>query len=716
VEPLRPGDPEWIGDYRLLGRLGAGGMGTVYLARTGGNEPVAVKVIREDYVGDPTFRARFRREITAAREVAGAYTAAVLAASPEHAAPWLVIAYVPGMSLREAVQRFGALPEASLRPLANGLADALAAIHRARIAHRDLKPENVMLAADGPKVIDFGVARPAGAIPVTGVGHKAPWTASYLAPEQLYGDDVAPYNDLFTFATVVLYAATGEDAFPQGPVRDMPSLRKITDPTLREAVADCLNWEQAKRPTAQQLLDRLCGGSAPSLQGTDWLPARVAREIGRREVETRRVLAAPPPPAPPKSPTMGLPTGADPNSPDAPSRRLSRRTLVVGVPVVGAALAGTVLALWPRGGRDRRAGPPVRSASPSGSPSGPPPVATERWKVKVGSGYPDLDVAGGRVLAWTDRSVHALDPGTGRVRWRKTAVSGYDNGTSSGGSAVAVLGQGSTYRGTVADGMAYTLDVSVYPWALSAVRAASGTVAWRYGLTGYPLPTVRAGGLVCLGLHGVRALHADTGHASWSAPSGAGYGLAAGSGLLVAVSKSAMVGLDAGSGRQRWRYTVAKGAHPLVAGTLVFVYDEHGVLHAVRADGGSPAWRRSIDVGGDLRYGDGILYATAGTGDTYALRATTGEQVWHRRFGHGEGRRYGYANVLGLSGRTLYVGGTDGTVYAVDAASGDPRWTYPAAVTHTSPPVGAAGLVFVGTGDGYVHALVPPGGGADGGA
>ena len=170
MQELLPGDPQLIGPYRLRGRLGAGGMGQVYLGLSPGGRAVAVKVIRADLAQDPEFRERFRREITVARTVSGMFTAPVIDADTDGPVPWLATAYVPGPSLADAVSQHGPLPADSVLALAKGLAEGLAAIHAAGVVHRDLKPANVLLAADGPRVIDFGISRAAEATALTHTG------------------------------------------------------------------------------------------------------------------------------------------------------------------------------------------------------------------------------------------------------------------------------------------------------------------------------------------------------------------------------------------------------------------------------------------------------------------------------------------------------------------------------------------------------------------
>ena len=180
---LRGSDPAEIGGYPLEARLGSGGMGTVFLARTSSGRPVAIKLIHQQFAGDEEFRIRFRQEVAAARRVSGAFTAAVVDAAPEAEQPWMATTYIEGATLAEHIAAAGPLDGVELRRLAIGLAEALRDIHRADVVHRDLKPSNVLLAADGPKVIDFGISRPADSELRTETG-KLIGTPPFMAPEQ----------------------------------------------------------------------------------------------------------------------------------------------------------------------------------------------------------------------------------------------------------------------------------------------------------------------------------------------------------------------------------------------------------------------------------------------------------------------------------------------------------------------------------------------------
>jgi eukaryotic-like serine/threonine-protein kinase len=283
-DELQPGDPERIGPYRLRGRLGAGGMGRVYLGLSPGGRAVAIKVIRAELAQDPEFRARFRREVAVARTVSGLYTAPVLDADADGPEPWLATAYVPGPSLADAVSQHGPLPPASVLMLAAGLAEGLSAIHAAGVVHRDLKPPNVLLADDGPRVIDFGISRAAEASALTHTGLVV-GSPGFMSPEQAEGREVGPPSDVFSLGAVLAFAATGQGPFGSGStpalvyrvVHNPPDL-DLVPAGIRPLVERCLAKDPALRPTAAALL----AGAAYPVQ--DWLPEPVTRTFRLDEV------------------------------------------------------------------------------------------------------------------------------------------------------------------------------------------------------------------------------------------------------------------------------------------------------------------------------------------------------------------------------------------------------------------------------------------------
>src|SRR6266700_159327 len=265
VAQLRPADPATVGPYRLLSRLGAGGMGQVILARSHGGGMVAVKVIRPELADEAGFRARVAREVTASRNVSGMFTALVVDADTGGPVPWLATAYVPGPSLTELVHEQGPLPPGAVLTLAAGLAEGLGAIHAAGVVHRDLKPSNVLLAHDGPRVIDFGISRALEATMMTTTGMVL-GSPGFMSPEQAKGETVGPPSDVFSLGAVLAYAATAEGPFGTGPtpallyrvVNEAPRLDSLP-PQVRPVIESCLAKDPAARPTSEQLLTQLGG-------------------------------------------------------------------------------------------------------------------------------------------------------------------------------------------------------------------------------------------------------------------------------------------------------------------------------------------------------------------------------------------------------------------------------------------------------------------------
>ncbi|MFE7525482.1 protein kinase [Kitasatospora sp. NPDC057542] len=295
MRALGSDDPRQVGGYRLLRRLGAGGMGRVYLGRTAGGRTVAVKVVRSELADDAEFRARFRQEVAAARRVGGAWTAPVLDADTEGAQPWVATGYVAGPALGDAVRTYGPLPDPAVRSLGVGLTEALAHVHGLGLVHRDVKPSNVLLTLDGPRLIDFGIARAldaAGGLTRSGYVVGSP---GFMSPEQASGQTVGPAGDVFSLGTVLAFAASGVHPFGEGVsaavllyrvLHEEPDVAGLSEP-LRGTVLDCLAKDPAARPTPQQLRARLDpdGTAATRLSQGGWLPAELAAGVGRSAVE-----------------------------------------------------------------------------------------------------------------------------------------------------------------------------------------------------------------------------------------------------------------------------------------------------------------------------------------------------------------------------------------------------------------------------------------------
>jgi eukaryotic-like serine/threonine-protein kinase len=261
VQPLTSNDPAEVGGYRLRARLGSGGMGRVYLASTPGGRAVALKVVRAELSDDPNFRTRFRQEIEAAQRVHGLYTAQLVDADPDATPPWLVTAYVPGPSLQEAIDDHGPMPEALVFRLIAGVAEALAAIHAAEVVHRDLKPSNVLLAQDGPRVIDFGIARALEGASLTRSGIMM-GSPDFLAPEIVQDLPISPALDVFALGSLAVYAATGRPPFGRGNLAAVAHRAVYEAPNLEGCPAGlltlieaCLEKRAQDRPPPHRIIE-----------------------------------------------------------------------------------------------------------------------------------------------------------------------------------------------------------------------------------------------------------------------------------------------------------------------------------------------------------------------------------------------------------------------------------------------------------------------------
>jgi eukaryotic-like serine/threonine-protein kinase len=322
AQELGPLDPRKVGPYRLLGRLGGGGMGRVFLGWSPGGRLVAVKVVRAELAEQAEFRNRFAREVAAARTVSGLFTAAVVDADVDAPVPWLATAYVPGPSLAEAIAEHGPLPATSVLALAAGLAEGLGAIHAAGIVHRDLKPSNVLLAEDGPRIIDFGIARAAEATMLTGTDEVL-GSPGFMSPEQAQGHLVGPPSDVFSLGAVLTFAAAGQGPFGTGPSATVLYRVVFTPPDtsglpaeLRPLVERCLAKDPKQRPTTKQFLAEL--NTAPPATG--WLPGRITQafpsllpsEPGPAEPTAARDRSAVPLTQCAPAPRAGVPNGEMP--------------------------------------------------------------------------------------------------------------------------------------------------------------------------------------------------------------------------------------------------------------------------------------------------------------------------------------------------------------------------------------------------------------------
>ncbi|MFD3718443.1 serine/threonine-protein kinase [Streptomyces sp. NPDC058674] len=484
MEQLHPHDPHRIGPYRLLSRLGAGGMGQVYLARSDRGRTVAVKLVHPRLAAHEEFRTRFRQEVAAARRVGGQWTAPVLDADTEAPTPWFATGYVAGPSLRQVVaDDFGPLPGRSVRILAAGLAYALQDIHRAGLVHRDLKPSNVLVTLDGPRVIDFGIARasaPAG--PDAGLTRAGELIGSpgFMAPEQIRGEPVTAACDLFCLGAVLAYAATGRLPFGDS---DRPGgmaalLLRITEAEpdltgvpadLHDLVRDCLRRNPAERPGPAEVLARVGAGDtvADGRALEPWLPALLVAQLGRHAVQLLdREDSGPDRPDPaPAPPSTATPPAATP----APARSLPLAPLP-GAPHAQTAPAPRPAAPWP----------PAPTPTPTaGHPAYGPPQPAGPARPRTASPFFLLAVAvvvavaaGGAVYAVMGGRQDAARPGGGAGA----------PGTTAAASAPAAAGPGPATPppSTAGTGAAAGRLPDAY---LGTWRATSGTQSWRLTLS-----------------------------------------------------------------------------------------------------------------------------------------------------------------------------------------------------------------------------------------
>lgn len=316
IEPLTAGDPAQVAGYRLHGRLGAGGMGVVYLAFTPGRRPVALKVVRPELGADPQFRRRFRHEVDAAQRVHSFYTAPLLDADPDGNPPWLVTGYVAGPSLAAAVTAHGPMPAHTALLLAGGVAEALAVIHRAGLVHRDLKPSNVLLARDGPRVIDFGIARALDDSTLTATGARV-GTPQYMAPEQVRGEQLTTAADIFALGATIAFAATGRPAFGEGDpaavlyrIQHQEADLASCPGLVRRIIEGCLAKDPADRPGPAEIMAACQDTAAVKTIEYErgWLPGSITDELPSHDVPIPSATAGSMPGAPGvPGPAVGAP-------------------------------------------------------------------------------------------------------------------------------------------------------------------------------------------------------------------------------------------------------------------------------------------------------------------------------------------------------------------------------------------------------------------------
>jgi outer membrane protein assembly factor BamB len=729
--PLSAEDPRMIGEFRLHSRLGAGGMGRVYLGSSPGGRAVAVKVIHPHLARDGAFLSRFRREVAAALAVNGGYAAPVVAAGPDDSPPWLATAYVPGPSLQEVVTAAGPLPEDAVLKLAAGLAEALRVIHSCGLVHRDLKPGNVLLAADGPRVIDFGIARALDGTVLTSA-ESLLGTPSYMSPEQAQSQPAGPPSDVFSLGAVVYFAATGGNPFGTGHpavmlyriVHTEPALDQLP-PGLRELAAACLAKDPAQRPTPAALTAALMGAVPLGDPAAFWPPA-VARLIAGHQaglsggqlagqpagtphtlpsvtpptaVQVPEDSWAPPAPGPagpgPAHPGPAAPGPASPTVPAGPP--MGRRRALAAL--AGMATGGLAVAAWEltRPGKPS-GGAGTLAARPSQRPG------TKIWSFTARGPVQAIAVHGGTVYAGTaSNQVYALNAVTGQPVWQRSTTREFNDTMAAAGHAV--------YIADATDSGAYALD------------AATGRQLWSVPTQGGPLGLVVTGGVVYLGCPakstttgGVSALSAASGGLLWSAEFGpvsdVTGGLAVDNGTVYATSSNGEIfAYDAASGNKRWRISgknITFGTPPVVANGVLYVGGTASgdtkatALYAIRAATGHQLWQQPTGVSQfppDLAVAGGVVYAAftrssaqGGPGDLTALHAATGQPLWKVPVASGA-----YPAPAVAAG-VVYNGSNDGALTARQAGTGRKLWGFSAADGLGTDVGLAGGALYFGAG------------------
>ncbi|MFJ6749167.1 PQQ-binding-like beta-propeller repeat protein [Streptomyces sp. NPDC091266] len=708
---LRAGDPAEIGGYPLEARLGSGGMGTVFLARTSSGRPVAIKLIHPQFAADDEFRIRFRQEVAAARQVSGAFTAAVVDAAPEAEQPWMATTYIPGHTLSRRIAMKGPVSGAELRRLAIGLAEALRDIHRVGVVHRDLKPSNVVLSPEGPRVIDFGISRAVDQQTLTMTG-RVIGTPPFMSPEQLQAPrDVGPRSDVFSLGALLAYSATGQGPFDaESPyivayqvVHREPSLEDVPA-ALRTVVESCLAKEPNGRPSADELLVLLrdLPADLSEIEASGVGPGRTRDTVTEHHFATPAtpVPATPMPatPAPatpaPTAPTT-TPAGPDTGSADASiGRRLRPRwspVFAAAVAVAVAAIGGGVAALTAGGFEGNTGGGKGNSLAVPGAAL---PDGFKPWHKAVPGGRPDIPdelrcVAHGDALFCGGGSVVAT-----RIRARD-------------GSRVWTAKS----PGVPVNGM-------------HLVGATDDTVlGYRFAAQDAPQDPPSE----------VVAIDANNGRELWSAPSGAQStavtgrtqdAIVVGSDVVtVDASNSRFEARNAHSGQVTWTTPFPAGTQcaPVPMGTQLVAMcatdaevDALAVRHPTlyRVDRASGTLGRPIAVNGPavpMGVANGrlvLLQIHMGGTELDRYNGVARVDPASRKVTYSRLAKT-YVGTPGMADSTVYVSGQTGLVTALDPATGRKKWSRQTGVEGASGPVAGADALYFSSATGRVVALSP---------
>lgn len=570
MKPLGTGDPLRLGPYRLIGVLGVGGMGKVYLGRDSAGRPAAIKVLRPELAHQSNLAQRFVREAHAAQAVQSPGVARVLGAETEGGRPWIACEYLAGPTLAEAVERYGPLDGTALRAVGAALASTLTDIHAAGLVHRDVKPPNIVLTASGPRIIDFGIARPEHGLTLTSTG-EAPVTPGYGPPEQVLGQRVGPPADVFALGAVLTLAATGQTAY-QGShvaavqyevVHGEPRLEGLP-PDLYPLIAPCLAKDPAYRPTPPQIAAAL---APPPGAEAVWRQGPLAEDIAGREQEAARLAA--------------LPAAGDTQVPGP-----TRRRLLVGLGAGGAvvaASAGTAAWWWlgkddggtttpPR--RDQWAAQPLKGYSADNAPAA-------LWGPVSGLNSDTplvLPLRETVVVAMADGSLAGLDVRTGKEKWRREDAAA---------AARAVALDENTFAAADAEGAVYGLRGRDRREQWSAPDAGAAVVL--AGDADGVYVTTKDGALRAVGTDGKERWTVDSPVKS-SASKPAWATMADGT-LVLSGSDGKLAVVDTGSGDTVWD-TPKRSAYALpcaVGGGVVYAGGDGLTAYALKGDG-KPEW------------------------------------------------------------------------------------------------------------------------------
>ncbi|WP_405769325.1 serine/threonine-protein kinase [Streptomyces sp. NBC_01538] len=702
--------PEYAGQYRLESRLGSGGMGVVHLARSTSGMKLAVKVVHGEFAEDPEFRGRFRQEIAAARRVSGAFTAPVVDADADAERPWMATLFIPGPTLADEVKRNGSMSAGQLRRLMAGLAEALRDIHRVGVVHRDLKPSNVLLAEDGPKVIDFGISRPKDSELRTETG-KLIGTPPFMAPEQFRRPrEVGSAADIFALGSVMVHASTGRGPFDSDSpyvvayqvVHDEPDLTGVPA-NLAPLVLSCLAKEPEDRPTPDELMREL-RSIAASYDTQTFEPEE------RRG--SRPSLSSQPASADPAPPDTGPFSSNSPSPAGRSDRRRLRKRVLLATGALVLAAGGVFTSVQVFGG-DPVTGPPKGGSTSAGSTTAA--AKFRAWAVRPDSdgnaGMPHCSYGGGKLFCAQKGLVTAVDPADGTVLWRHpidatlipshppVLSGGLVHPSLDGGPRLEALdpGTGATrWQETVPGhtGLGYAGGMALVTGAdgkVTGVDSASGVSKWNRRVAGLSGPQLF---------------------------SFAGDQLAYATGEAEGGARTRVAALDPATGDVRWHDkldgllrpigTTADGASVFFAALDSVYGDTVAVVDYDPATGASRKVAVAVPVqraGGVVR--GNTVYLTGAGGSLIAVDLKAGKQLWRLETG------VSFGSAPAADGRYVYFTGADGRLLAVNARTGKLAGQTPPRLSAASDtvaaalpaPVAAGGRVYASAPDGSVFAV-----------